>query len=263
MSPPRVIGVIPARYASVRFPGKMLAPVGGRPLIHWVLERVNQARCLSEVLVATDDDRIRAAVEDAGGRAVMTRADHPSGTDRAAEAVRAARSAAADSDDAEVVVNIQGDEPLIDPGLIDAVAAALVEEADWEMATAACPIRDPAEAASPSVVKVVTARDGRALYFSRSPIPYDRDGSARAEDPLPPWWRHIGIYGYRAKALARLVAEPPCRLEQMEKLEQLRALDLGFRIKVLWASDAGLGVDLPEDVPRVEARMKAEGLIHG
>jgi 3-deoxy-manno-octulosonate cytidylyltransferase (CMP-KDO synthetase) len=254
MPAPRILGIIPARHASVRFPGKILTPIGGRPLIHWVLERVSRARRLTGVLVATDDDRIREAVEAVGGRAVMTRGDHPSGTDRVAEAA---------AGNAEVIINIQGDEPLIDPGLIDAVADALTDASDWDMATAASPIRDRADVASPSVVKVVTARDGRALYFSRSPIPHDRDGIAGPDDAPPTYWRHLGIYGYRADALARLVAEPPCRLEQVEKLEQLRALDLGLRIRVLPTAEAGVGVDLPADVPRVEALLRKEGLLHG
>ncbi len=242
---PRIVGIIPARYASVRFPGKILTPICGRPLIQWVVERVQQAAALDEVVVATDDERIAAAVRDVGGRAVMTAPEHPSGTDRVAEA--------AAETDADIVINIQGDEPLIDAALIDDVARALAEDASWDMATAAAPITDATDVDSASVVKVVWDRDGRALYFSRSPIPHDRDGDAGYD-----YWRHIGIYGYQAAFLRRVVAEPPCRLELTEKLEQLRALDLGCRMKVIQTNHVGVGVDTPEDVSRVEELLREE-----
>ncbi len=245
----KVIGVIPARWGSTRFPGKSLALIAGRPLIQRVWERARQARRLSDVIVATDDERICAVVRGLGGSVVMTRPDHPSGTDRIAEAVRGF--------DAEVVINIQGDEPLIDPGLIDRIGAVLADEPDWDMATAACPITDPADVANPAVVKVVWGAEQRALYFSRAPIPFVRDGGDDILRPGSLYWRHIGIYGYQCAYLAKLVAQPPCRIEQAEKLEQLRALHLGCRMKVLETEDVGLGVDTPEDVARVEAMIRS------
>lgn len=246
--PTRVIGVIPARWASTRLPGKALVPVCGKPLIQWVLERVRLARRLDAVLVATDDARIRDTVQRLGGEAVMTRADHPSGTDRVAEAV-VGRAAG-------VVINIQGDEPLIDPELINRLAEAMVTECDWDMATAATPIRDEEELARPSVVKVVWGGQGQALYFSRSVIPFVRD----ARPAGMRYWRHVGIYAYRREFLERLVLTPPCALEQAEKLEQLRALHLGGRMKVLETGEVSVGVDTPEDVALAEAALRRAGL---
>ncbi|MEI6515448.1 MAG: 3-deoxy-manno-octulosonate cytidylyltransferase [bacterium] len=245
---PRVIGVIPARWASTRLPGKALASLCGKPLIQWVLERVRQATRLDEVLVATDDERIRAAVAALGGTAVMTRVDHPSGTDRVAEAVSGRRG--------DVVINIQGDEPLIDPGLINRLAEVMVEEPEWEMATAATPIQDAGELAKPSVVKVVFGERGRAMYFSRSAIPFVRDTAPAGLQH----WRHVGIYAYRRAFLERLVRTPPCVLELTEKLEQLRALHLGGRMTVVETNEIGLGVDTPEDVTLAEAALRRAGL---
>ncbi len=245
-----ILGVIPARWGSTRFPGKALHPIAGRPLLARVIDRVRGALRLNAILVATDDERIAQLAVGCGVEAVMTSPSHPSGTDRIAEAVRGRP--------ADVVVNIQGDEPLVDPALIDAVAEA-VAGGEWDMATAAAPIRDPAEVIHPAVVKVVWAADGEALYFSRSPIPHDRDGCAPAERE-PVWWRHIGLYSYRRDFLERFVREPPCRLERIEKLEQLRALHLGARIRVLRAADAGVGIDTPEDVARAEAALRELGL---
>jgi 3-deoxy-manno-octulosonate cytidylyltransferase (CMP-KDO synthetase) len=203
---------------------------------------------LDEVLVATDDERIRAVVVALGGTAVMTRVDHPSGTDRVAEAV-AGR-------DAGIVINIQGDEPLIDPGLINGLVEVMLKARDWDMATAATPVLTADELGKPSVVKVVSGEQGQALYFSRSVIPYVRD--------LAPaglvHWRHVGIYAYRRAFLDRLVATPPCGLELAEKLEQLRALHLGARIKVVETQEIGLGVDTPEDVVLAEAALRRAGL---
>jgi len=243
-----VVGVIPARWASTRLPGKALAPLCGKPLIQWVLERVRAARRLDDVIVATDDERIRAAVARLGGKAVMTRPDHPSGTDRVAEAVAGM--------EAGIVINIQGDEPLIDPGLIDGLAQAMVEDSGWDMATAAAPVRCEEELNRPSVVKVVCDGSGRALYFSRSVIPFVRDTPPAGLEH----WRHVGIYAYRRAFLNRLVATAPCVLEQAEKLEQLRALHLGGRIKVVRTVEAGLGVDTPGDIALAEAALRAAGL---
>ncbi len=248
----RALGVIPARYASTRFPGKVLHPLCGKPLIQWVWERACQAQLLDEVRVATDDERVAQVVTDFGGRACLTRADHPSGTDRVAEVAAATA--------ADIVVNVQGDEPLIAPELIDALVAALAETGGaWDMATAAAPITDDAVLAAPSVVKVVCDQAGAALYFSRSVIPHvrEKDG-VQPVDGL--YWRHIGVYGYRRDFLERLVATAPCALEQAEKLEQLRALYRGARIKVIATTHRALGVDEPSDVAMAEEALRAVGL---
>jgi len=244
----RVVGVIPARWASTRLPGKALVPICGKPLIQWVLERVRLANRLDEVLVATDDERIRAVVTALGGTAVMTRVDHPSGTDRVAEAVSGR--------EAGIVINIQGDEPLIDPGLINGLVEVMVESQEWDMATAVTPIHAQDELNKPSVVKVVLGEHGRALYFSRAVIPFVRD--TRPEGLTH--WRHVGIYAYRRGFLDRLVKTPPCVLELTEKLEQLRALHLGARMKVVETQEIGLGVDTPEDVGLAEAALRKCGM---
>lgn len=250
----RAIGVIPARWASTRLPGKSLVPIAGKPLVVRVAERALRARSLARVIVATDDLRICEAVAGLDVEAVMTRDDHQSGTDRVAEAVAGIP--------ADVVVNVQGDEPLVDPGLIDRLAEALLTGPDWDMATASAPVANEQDLAAPSVVKVVTAADGRALYFSRAAIPFVRDG--KGAPPLAAYRRHVGLYAYRRAFLARLVAAPPSRLEQLECLEQLRALHLGARMVVLETQDSGMGVDTPEDVARVERMiMDGEGCAAG
>ena len=247
---PKIIGVIPARYNSTRFPGKVLAPLCGRPLIHWVIERVSQVQCLSDVMVATDDHRVCTVAEAAGAKAVMTKPDHLSGTDRVAEA--------AAEIDVDIILNVQGDEPLIDPELVDQVGRVLAEDPSVDMATAAAPLYNPDDYVSPNVVKVVMGCNGQALYFSRAPIPYDRDGEHPIHgDHEPLYWRHIGIYGYQAAFLQRVVRTPPSRYEQVEKLEQLRALELGCRMTVIPAEDFGASVDTPEDLERVEAQIRA------
>lgn len=237
----RVIGVIPSRWGSTRFPGKSLYPICGKPLVQWVVEAVKRARLLDEVLVATDDQRIAEAVR-GFAKVAMTRSDHPSGTDRVAEAAKA--------NDDDIVINIQGDEPLINPALIDALAARMKADPGWAMATAACPIRTQRDLEARTVVKVVLARDGGALYFSRLPIPCRRDGEPDLSSGL--YLRHLGIYAYRGAFLKRLVSEAPCALEKTESLEQLRALYLGGRIAVIQTEELGVGVDTPEDVPVVE-----------
>ncbi len=248
----KIIGVIPARWGSSRFPGKILHPLCGRPLLAWVVDRARAARRLSGVLVATDDARIEAAARAMGVEVAMTSPKHPSGTDRVAEAVRGRGVGA--------VVNIQGDEPAIDPALIDRLAGAMAE-GEWDMATAVTPLTDPAALVNPNVVKVVFARDGRALYFSRAPIPCQRDAGPVPPAPVPGLhWRHIGIYAYRADFLERIVQSPPCALENLEKLEQLRALDLGGRIQVIPVEDYGVGVDTPEDVIPAEQALRRAGL---
>ena len=246
MKPPVVIGVIPARYASTRLPGKSLVQIAGKPLIQRVIERARMACRLDRLLVATDDTRIAEAAAAAGAEAVMTRSDHPSGTDRVAEAASGLAP--------DIVINIQGDEPLLDPALVDRMVEIMLTSDRWDMATAASPVRDPPELANPSVVKVVWDSEGRALYFSRAPIPFVRDG-APFHSGLH--WRHIGVYAYHAAFLKRLVRAPPTALEQAEKLEQLRALHLGARIAVAQTDEAGIGVDTLDDVARVEALIRA------
>lgn len=237
----KVIGVIPARWGSTRFPGKSLALLCGKPMVQRVVERAQQAQRLSTVMVATDDERIREAVEAFGGQVVLTRGDHPSGTDRIAEA--------ACGMDADLILNLQGDEPLVDPSLIDKLVSTMDADAAWDMGTAATPIETETDLQDPSIVKVVWGCDHRALYFSRSPIPFVRDAAMRG---VVQHWRHLGIYAYRSAFLRRLVATSPSVLEEAEKLEQLRALHLGARMVVMETEDRGIGVDTPEDVERVE-----------
>jgi 3-deoxy-manno-octulosonate cytidylyltransferase (CMP-KDO synthetase) len=243
----RILGIIPARYASTRFPGKPLHPIAGRPLIQHVVERCRLAKSLSEIIVATDDRRI-ADTAKKFCRVEMTSDQHPSGTDRIAEVVQRCECDAA--------VNIQGDEPLIDPAVVDAVAQAL---ADSQMSTAATPIRDAAEYDNPNVVKVVVNAAGRALYFSRRTIPFVRDAASRpvAEQLAAfPFLKHLGIYGYRRETLLKLVKFPVSPLEAAEKLEQLRALDNGIEITVVKVLYDSVGVDVPEDVARVEKLLR-------
>lgn len=244
------VGLIPARYASTRFPGKPLHRIAGKPLLQHVVERCRQSRALADVIVATDDHRI---LEVARGfcRAELTRPDHPSGTDRIAEV--AARLSC------DAIVNIQGDEPTMAPAIIDAVAALL---ATSEMSTAATPLRDPVEFDDPNTVKVVVGANGVALYFSRRTIPYLRDGAARpAVEQLEafPFLKHLGIYGYRRATLTRLVALPVSPLEAAERLEQLRALEHGIQIAVARVAQDSIGVDTPEDAARVERWLRQVG----
>ena len=244
----RTFGIIPSRFGSSRFPGKPLALLAGKPLVAWVVEAVRRAKSLDDVFVATDDERIVDAVERCGGRAVMTPSELPSGTDRIACAARSFLGGEFADDD--ILVNIQGDEPLIDPAVIDALAGRLKDDAKWDMATAVTPIKSAADFAAKTVVKVVLDRDDGALYFSRAPIPCDRDHEPDLSSGL--FVRHLGIYAYRGAFLRRYVAEPPCALEKTEKLEQLRALWMGAKIAVVRTEDEGVGVDTPEDAERVE-----------
>ena len=239
----KIVGIIPARYASTRFPGKPLALIAGKPLIQHVVEQCKKAKSLSEVIVATDDARIADAAKKFC-RVEMTRTDHPSGTDRIAEV--AARLTC------DAVVNIQGDEPVIEPSVIDAVAGAL---RDNEMSTAATRIKNPAELDNPNVVKVVVNAAGCALYFSRRTIPYLREaarGSVSEQLAAFAFLKHLGIYGYRRETLLRLVKFPVSPLETAEKLEQLRALENGIQIAVVKVDYDSVGVDAPEDVEWVE-----------
>ena len=237
-----ILGIIPARFASTRFPGKPLALIAGRPLIQHVVEQCQRAKSLGEVIVATDDTRIWEVAQNFC-RVEMTRPEHPSGSDRIAEV---AERCACDA-----VVNIQGDEPLIDPDVIDAVAGALAQN---EMSTAATVIKNLSELDNPNVVKVVVNTAGRALYFSRRTIPYLREAASGSSEQLAAFafLKHLGIYGYRRGTLLRLVKFPVSPLENAEKLEQLRALENGIPIAVVKVDYDSIGVDTPEDVKRVE-----------
>jgi 3-deoxy-manno-octulosonate cytidylyltransferase (CMP-KDO synthetase) len=244
----RTIGIIPARYASTRFPAKALALIAGKPLVQHVVERCKLAKSLAEVVVATDDERI-AEVCRKFCEVEMTKPEHPSGTDRIAEA--------ASKRNCDAVVNIQGDEPLIDPKVIDVVAGLL---RDNEMSTAAAPLKKIEEYDNPNVNKVVVSASGRALYFSRRTIPYVRDAASRSiEEQLAafPFLKHLGIYGYRKETLLRLVRFPVSALEAAEKLEQLRALENGIQIAVARVEYDSIGVDVPEDARRVEEILRS------
>jgi len=242
MSSAGFIVVIPARYDSVRLPGKPLAEIHARPMIAWVYERA-AASGAAQTIVATDDDRIVDACEVFGARAIMTRRDHRSGTDRVAEVAEQLRWA-----DDQIVVNVQGDEPLIPPSLITQTAALAAREPGTAIATLVTPIASEQERNNPNVVKVVTDSAGHALYFSRAPIPWPRDGG------LPVSYRHIGLYAYRVAALRALAKAGPCELEETEKLEQLRALWLGLDIAVEVAKEIPRpGVDTQADLDVVRA----------
>lgn len=247
-----VIGIIPARLQSSRLPRKLLLAETGQPLIQYVWQAVSQARRLDQVIVATDSEEIAAVVRGFGGDCEMT-GEHPSGTDRIAEVV------ARRCPDARLIVNIQGDEPELDPASIDRLVELMAEHPTAEMGTLCTPLNTAEQVRAPSCVKVVTAADGRALYFSRSPIPFVRDQSI--EDSLAagesPWRLHIGIYAFQPDFLLRLTRLPPSPLEQLEKLEQLRALEAGARIQVCTVEHQSVGIDTPEDYARFVARCRA------
>lgn len=249
-----ITAVIPARYASSRFPGKPLARILGKTMIQRVYERTAQASCIDKVVVATDDHRIAEEVSGFGGEVQMTRVDHETGTDRLAEVT--ARL------DTELVVNVQGDEPLIDPRMIEAAVAPLAADAQIPMGTLKTPLLTWDEYRDPNVVKVVTDGRGFALYFSRASIPYPRDLSLRDEDAAPAafgLFRHVGLYVYRKDFLLEFAALPASPLEKLEKLEQLRALENGYAIRVVETDLVSLGVDTPEDLARVEAYLREHG----
>jgi 3-deoxy-manno-octulosonate cytidylyltransferase (CMP-KDO synthetase) len=241
------LGVIPARFSSSRFPGKVLALISSKSMLQHVYERASQARYLTSTLIATDDASVYAAARNFGARAVMTRADHLSGTDRVAEA--------ASAENAEIIVNIQGDEPLIDPAAIDAAILPLVHEPDVMMSTLKKRIENPREVTDPNVVKVVTGEAGDAIYFSRCPIPYMRRDAGATPGAM--YFKHIGLYVYRREFLlgySSLLVGP---LEQAERLEQLRAIENGFRIRVVETEYESIGVDTPEDLERVSRLVEA------
>jgi len=238
--------VIPARLASTRLPGKPLALLGGVPLVVRVWRQARKVKDVDDVVVATDHPAIVQAVREHGGTAVMTRADHKSGTDRCAEAARDLG--------AELVINLQGDEPFIVPADLSALLAALVQD-DIDMATLKTPIESAEELQKSNVVKVVCRSDDLALYFSRAPVPFDRTGT----HGLHHCFRHVGVYGFKMAALEKLCEMPVHPLEARESLEQLRALALGMRIKVLTAKTNGVGIDTPEDLEAAQARIDALG----
>ncbi|MEM9416208.1 MAG: 3-deoxy-manno-octulosonate cytidylyltransferase [Planctomycetota bacterium] len=247
----QALAVLPARYASTRLPGKPLLAETGKPLIQHVVERVTQAERVGRVIVATDDERIFDAVAAFGGEAVMTRADHPNGTSRLAEVVG---QLGCTGD--ELVLNVQGDEPEIDPGVIDALVDAMLRDAEAPMGTVAAPLTEPTDIANPNVVKVVCDRRGRALYFSRSPIPFERDPQTDAAQ-RPAYLRHLGLYAYRAAFLPVYAALPTTPLEDAEKLEQLRALEHGHAIRVIQTDHAHSGIDTPEQYAAFVARCRS------
>lgn len=243
-----VLAVIPARYTSSRFPGKPIASIAGKPMIQHVFERVRRAQRVSRTLVATDEPGIRDAVKGFGGDAVLTRRDHATGTDRVAE-VAAHISA-------EIYVNVQGDEPLIDPTTIDGLVAALVEDPAVQVASATGAIVQPNDIMDPNVAKVVRDFDGNALYFSRAPIPWVRD---RQETVAARHWKHIGLYAFRREALLDFPTLPPGELERLEQLEQLRWLENGYRIRMVETEYDAISVDVPADIDRVEKLLASRG----
>ena len=236
--------IIPARWASTRFPGKPLVPLHGKPLVQHVWERAGRAKRVWRIIIATDDMRIAEAAFDFGAEVALTSPKHPTGTDRLAEVAKKLKSAS-------IILNVQGDEPDIAPSTIDRLAEALQDDPKLGMVTAANPLTDPADVQDPNVVKVVTDLAGRALYFSRSVIPHDRDGRGGVK-----YLRHQGIYGYRRKVLLGFVKWKPTPLEQAEKLEQLRALEHGIAIGVIVVCRESVGVDVPGDVAKAERALR-------
>ncbi|MCC6157795.1 MAG: 3-deoxy-manno-octulosonate cytidylyltransferase [Deltaproteobacteria bacterium] len=249
----KVVAVIPARFASTRFPGKPLVLIDGVEMVVHVARRAALARSVDRIIVATDHDAVRDVATRAGFDAVMTRADHPSGTDRVAEAALPL--------DVDLVVNVQGDEPLLDPEHIDAAVAPFASDAALQMGSLKTPLRDAADLWNPNCAKVVADANDFAIYFSRSPIPFVRD--AMDGEPVREWrpefdgmfFKHIGLYVYRKEFLRRFTAMPPSRLEQIEKLEQLRAIEAGIRIKVPTVESDSWGVDTPADLERMRDRV--------
>ena len=237
--PLTIVAVIPARYASTRLPGKALADLDGRPMIEHVYRRVRASKILSDVIVATDDLRIATRVKEFGGKVRLTKATHETGTDRLAEV--------AASLDCDVVINVQGDEPLVDPRALDELVAPFAADRSVQMTTLFRRIHEAAELTNPNIVKMVVDRGGFALYFSRAPIPYLRD----PRGGWPPLYRHIGLYAYRRSVLLVLATLEPTPLERAEALEQLRALEHGFRIKAVETNHESFEVNTPEDLAQV------------
>lgn len=248
----RILAVIPARWGSTRFPGKPLARIAGKPMVQWVYEKVKQMKRIEDVIIATDDERVLRETIDFGAKAEMTSIHLASGTDRVAEVAARHR-------EFEIVLNVQGDEPLISPRVLDAVAEPLEHDATLSIATAITRIAQTDDLQNPNVVKVVLNHKRNALYFSRAPIPFYRSRAdlQKSLQAAPPY-RHLGIYGYRRETLMRLTKLEPSPLEQAEQLEQLRFLEAGFTIHCVEVESFGPGVDCPEDIPKVEALLKKE-----
>lgn len=244
----KVVVVIPARYASTRLPGKPLVPLSGKPLVQRVYERAKLAARADRVIVATDDARIVKVVEEFGGEARMTRSDHRTGTERVAEV--------AAHEGGEVFVNVQGDEPLLDPVAVDTAIGSLLEEPAAAISTVATPIKTPADIMDPNVVKTVLDFDGNALYFSRAPIPWVRDTVSRIQVRH---LKHLGLYVFQRDALLEYPTLPQGELERIEQLEQLRWLENGWKIRVAEVEHDAVSVDVPEDVARVEKLLKNKG----
>jgi len=238
----KAVAIIPARYHSTRFPGKALAKLLNKPLIQWVWEAVNNSNLFDQVMVATDSVKIKEVVDNFGGIAILTSKEHQSGTDRIAEV--------AESLDSDIIVNVQGDEPLINQKVLSSLLK-IFEDSSIQIASLMTKIKDLKQLSNPNLVKVVVDNISNALYFSRSVIPYNRDNI-----PLVDYWQHIGVYAYRRNALMRLVKLPSGKLEQAEKLEQLRALENGIPIKMIKTEYNGIGVDTPEDLLKLESLLK-------
>jgi 3-deoxy-manno-octulosonate cytidylyltransferase (CMP-KDO synthetase) len=247
MSDPQVVVVIPSRYSASRLPGKPLVSLGGKPMVQRVYERAKLAQTVSKVLVATDDQRIVDAVKAIGGEARMTRPDHRTGTERIAEV--------AAHEPGDIFVNVQGDEPLIDPATIDAAVGALLEEPASQISTVATPIRHAADIMDPNVVKTVLDFESNALYFSRAPIPWIRDTQQKMRVK---YWKHLGLYVFQRDALLEYPTLPHGELEKIEQLEQLRWLENGWKIRVAEVAQDSVSVDVPEDVARVEKLLQEE-----
>jgi 3-deoxy-manno-octulosonate cytidylyltransferase (CMP-KDO synthetase) len=244
---PKVVVIIPSRYASTRLPGKPLVSLAGKPMVQRVYERAKQAQTVHQVVVATDDQRIIDAVRAFGGEARMTRSDHRTGTERIAEV--------AAHQEGDVFVNVQGDEPLVDPSAIDAAVAALLEEPAAQIATVATPIRHAADIMDPNVVKTVLDFEGNGLYFSRAPIPWIRDTHQKIHVK---YWKHLGLYVFQRDALLEYPTLPQGELEKIEQLEQLRWLENGWKIRVAEVQHDAVSVDVPEDVARVEKLLQEQ-----
>ncbi|NOZ60395.1 MAG: 3-deoxy-manno-octulosonate cytidylyltransferase [Calditrichaeota bacterium] len=245
----KTVGIIPARYQSTRFPGKPLARIAGKPMIQRVYERASLAKLLDDVIVATDDERILGAVKKFGGRAEMTSPQAANGSERIAEVARGL--------DCDLVVNIQGDEPLIDAEVIDQLVRLMADNADAPVGTLVRKIESAKDLLNPNIVKVVVDKNWYALYFSRAVIPFQRDGAERSEWPRKSvYYWHVGIYIYRRNFLLKFVDLPPSALEKAEQLEQLRMLENGYRLKVALTDKIAMGVDVPEDIAKVERYLK-------
>jgi len=244
--------VIPARFGSTRLAGKPLALIHGKPMVRHVYESVVATELFDDVVVATDDQRVREAIGEAGGRAVMTRADHASGTDRVAEV--------AVGSDAEVIINVQGDLPFVTSSLLSPLVGTMCSEPSIPIATIAVPIRDRRQWLDPNVVKVVLDQRGFALYFSRAPLPARRDPEPAAQASPSFGWQHVGVYGYRRDFLLQFTSWPPGRLEMIERLEQLRVLERGGRIFVAAVSETVVEVDTADDLARANEMAAGEGL---